>query len=156
MIEQEQPDVFGYTVFCDDIRQETTGKLIYIGVYHERTMVVHGTFPLTLPRLSFAISTLQKIGSVSPTIKIRVFAPGDPDDAPSIEAEAPVAQDEADLKANLIDVPEAQRKFVTMTTVMQFDNFQLKEPGLIRVKADIGDKRYSIGSLRITAAPKSP
>lgn len=159
MIEQELPDVSGHTVFCDDVRQEASGKLIYIGVYPQQVMLVHGTFPITLPRFCFVISVIQKVEILSPTVGIRIFVPGDSDDAPSIEAEVGERVDggmqkQADIHAQSLGVPESDRKYVQMFANMQFDNFQLKEEGLIKVRADIGGKRYKIGSLRIVAPPK--
>jgi hypothetical protein len=153
MIEQDPPDVFGHTLFCDDIRQEISGKLIFIGVYHG-VMVVHGTFPIALSRLCFSISITQKADLFSPTVGIRIFVPGDSDDAPSIEAEAGESIEGAALKqAEINSVPESERKFVQIFASMQFENFQIKEAGLIRVRADVRGKRYKIGSLRVITTP---
>ena len=40
-----------YTLMCDDIRQETTGKFIVIGIYMGNLAVPH--VPFTLPSLAF-------------------------------------------------------------------------------------------------------
>lgn len=42
------PDIYGYTIFCDDIRVEAAGKLIYIGAYGGE-MILNGTLPFVLP-----------------------------------------------------------------------------------------------------------
>ena len=159
MIEQDSPDVFGHTVFCDDIRQETSGKLIFIGVYPQGIMVVHGTFPVTLPRLCFSTVVVQRKEMFSPTVGIRIFVPGDSDDVPSIEAEAGesidgAVQKQVDINAKLLGVPESDQKFVKIFATMQIENFQLKQEGLIKVRADVGGKRYKVGSLRVSAPPK--
>ena len=158
MIEQDLPDVFGYTVFCDDIRQEANGKLIFIGVYPHEAMLVQGKFPLTLPRICFSILVAQKISSFLPTVGIQIFVPGDSSDAPSIVAEAGetvdgVVQDMADMNSNSFGIPESERTYIKIFANMQFENFLLKEEGLIKVRADVGGKRYKIGSLRVTKSP---
>lgn len=157
MIEQDTPDTFGHTVFCDDIRQEVTGKLILIGVY-QAVMVVNSAFPVTLPRLCFSISIIQKAESFSPSVGIRIFVPGDSDDTPSIEAEIGetsegAAQTRAAANAKLLGVPKSDQKHLQIHAGLQFDNFQLKEEGVIKVRADIGGKRYKIGSLRVAKPP---
>lgn len=159
MIEQERPDVSGHTLFCDDIRQEVSGKLFFIGVY-QAGMFVNGTFPVTLPRLCFSITLSQKVGSFSPNVAIRIFVPGDLDDAPSIEAQIGEnieggLEQQADGNAQLLGVPESERKFLEMSSNMQFENFLIREPGLIKVRADIGQKRYHLGSLRVLQAPQA-
>lgn len=37
------------TLFCDDVRQETSGKFIFVGVYSDDMVV--SKFPATLPKL---------------------------------------------------------------------------------------------------------
>jgi len=150
MIDEAQPDVFGYTIFCDDIRQEVTGKLILIGVY-QGLMTVHGTFPVTLPRLSFSFSLSQKKELFSPNIALRIFVPGDSDDAPSIEARM-VEDTEGAVKKSvlsMIDSPESGSNYLTVRSNLAFENFVLTGEGLIVVRIDVNSKRYLLGSLRI-------
>ncbi len=154
------PDVFGSTVFCDDIRQEVTGKLFYIGVYHG-AMLVNAKFPLTLPRFCFSISLSQKATIATPLIAIKIFVPGDADDSPSIEGQMDentegAFQKGADMNAELFGVPKSERLITTTFSNMVFDNFVLKEAGSIRVRADIDGKRYRLGSLRVSQAPQTP
>lgn len=160
MIEQQPPDVFGHTIFCDDIRQEVSGKLILIGVY-QGIMLIHGAFPITLPRLCFSITLAQKVELFSPNVVLRIFVPGDPEDASSIEAQLGEnveggLEKEADKNSHVLGVPESERKYLHFFSNMQFENFLIKEPGLIKVRADIDGKRHQLGSLRIVQAPQPP
>ncbi|WP_439399190.1 DUF6941 family protein [Bradyrhizobium sp. PMVTL-01] len=156
MKEEQRPDIYGQVVFCDDVRQESTGKCIYIGVYNSNLMIVNGGFPATLSRLSFAISVFQKREIFKPQFKIRIFVPGDPDDVPSIEAEvgegvADSMAGEIDKTADALGLPKGEglRNYVHVFTVMQFDNFQIKSTGFIKVQAEIGGKRYRLGALAV-------
>jgi hypothetical protein len=157
----ERPDVFGSTVFCDDTRIELSGKLIHIGVY-QGVMVIQVPFPATLPTFSFAISIAQRVNIFNPKITYRIFLPGDPDDASSDEASIVVETNEtapgqmnkhADTVADAFGVPEEERKFVLSSSNMGFTTLQIKQPGQIKVRADIGDKRYQLGSLLVVPAP---
>jgi hypothetical protein len=158
MIEQERPEVFGHTLVCDDVRQETTGKLIYIGVYHG-IMYVQGSFPITLPRLCFSIDLAQKLEAFSPKIKLQIFVPGDSADNASIQAEMgekPGAegafQRAADVEA--AGIPDADKKYLTIFSTLMFENFLLQGEGIIKVRADINGKRYDLGGLRVSKAPQ--
>ena len=51
---------YGTTVFCDDIRDEVSGKRTYIGVYPNE-MLVNGDFPLLLPTFGFALTYLEPL-----------------------------------------------------------------------------------------------
>ena len=43
-------DQYGYSIFCDDIRNEPGGKLSFIGCYNG-VILISGQFPLVLPKL---------------------------------------------------------------------------------------------------------
>jgi hypothetical protein len=155
------PDVFGSTVFCDDTRIEATGKLIHIGVYHG-VMSIHVPFPVILPSFSFAISFSQRISIFNPKITYRIFLPGDPDDASSDEASIVAETNEAnpgdtkkqaDSVANIMGIPDESRKFFRSFANMAFQTLEIKQPGTIKVRADVGDNRYRLGSLIVASAP---
>jgi hypothetical protein len=151
------PDVYGHTVFCDDIRQEITGKFLFVGVYNT-LMVIGAPFPVQLPRLCFSISITQRRELFVPKIGFRIFVPGDADDAPSIEGDMGEVSDGAVLNgasaaSDAIGIPKSERLFTGVFSNLMFDNFVVNEPGLIKVRADIKGKRYKLGSLRVAQAP---
>lgn len=157
----ESPDVFGDTVFCDETRMEATGKLIHIGVY-QGVISVHVPFPIRLPTFCFSISLSQKTAVFNPKVIYRIFLPGDPDDALSDEASIVAEMGEvapgamiksADANADAAGVPESHREYVRSFANMGFQTLEIKEPGVIKVRADIGDNRYKIGSIAVLPAP---
>jgi hypothetical protein len=157
----ESPDVFGSTVFCDETRIEITGKLFHIGVY-QGVISINVPFPAKLPMFCFAISLAQRVNIFNPKITYRIFLPGDPDDASSDEASIVAEMDEtnpgamiaqADAAADAVGVPGAQREFVRSFANMGFQTLEIKQPGVIRVRADIAGKRYRLGSISVVAGP---
>src|SRR2546429_6753736 len=84
---RDQPDVYGFTIFCDDIRYEFYGKINLIGCY-TGDILIPGEFPFTLLKLGLSITLLQRREIFDPNISIRVYLPGDPDDTPSFLASA--------------------------------------------------------------------
>jgi hypothetical protein len=91
------PEIYGYTIFCDDIRQEVGGKISFVGVY-SGTMFVHGEFPVTLPKFAFGISLMQRREILEPNIQVQIFLPGDPEDSPSIGGHPSLSREPWQLK----------------------------------------------------------
>lgn len=157
----ESPDVFGSTVFCDETRVENTGKLFHIGVY-QGVISVNVPLPVKLPMFCFAISLSQRVSIFNPKITYRIFLPGDPDDASSDEASIVAEVDEtnpgamiaqAGAVADAVGVPGDERPFFRSFANMAFQTLEIKQPGMIKVRADIAGKRYKLGSLRVVAGP---
>jgi hypothetical protein len=160
----DSPDVFGSTVFCDETRIENTGKLIHIGVY-QGVISVNVPFPAKLPMFCFAVSLAQKVDIFNPKITYRIFLPGDPDDASSDEASIIAEMSEtnpgdmikqADAAADAMRVPGEQREYVRSFANMGFQTLELKQSGVIKVRADIAGKRYRLGSISVVAGPALP
>ena len=62
-------------IYCDEIRHESNGKLLYIGVYSE--VLVVKTFPITLPRLCLSIKAVTPVSEPFLTLTLRVFRDDD-------------------------------------------------------------------------------
>jgi hypothetical protein len=152
----DPPQVYGYTVFCDDIRQEIGGKFSYIGVY-SGFMFVNGSFPITLPKLCLAITFLQRREILDANIGLRIYLPGETDDdAPSIQAdlqeqkEGIVAEQTA---AEVAGLPKPDISFVAMHAKMLFSPVVITQAGDIRVRAVRKGELIRLGGLRVAMAP---
>src|SRR5215469_71646 len=81
----------GHTVFCDDIRYEVSGKITLVGVYAGEMGFV-GEFPVTLPKLCLRIIYTEKPNESDEPVEVRVYLPGDPNEAPTYKLELPRQQ----------------------------------------------------------------
>jgi hypothetical protein len=155
-----RPDIYGYTVFCDDIRQDTDGKFFYIGVYGSDTMFVHVDFPVMLPTFAFAISLSQRKGIFVPRVGLHIFLPGDLN-SPSIQAEigetsggVVAAQLLAEAASFHPDArPSEEDPFLRILGTLKTGPLELKQPGRIRVKGIVGDNVIRLGSLAVSPPP---
>ncbi len=154
------PDVYGYTIFCDDIRQEVGGKIFFIGAY-TGTMIVHVPFPASLSIFAMGIVLLQRKSVFVPKIGLRIFLPGDPDDAPSIQAEANETAEGAIAAATAAEAEtlhpdthelEADR-YVISHSYLKFAQLVIKQPGVVKVRGLIGDDMIRLGALRVSPPP---
>jgi hypothetical protein len=157
------PEVFGATVFCDDTRVEASGKLIHIGVY-QGIMAIHAPFPVRLPTFSFAITLWQRAEVFAPKLIYRIFLPGDPDDATSDEASIVAERDEtnpgdaikqANSRADAMGIASESGKYLHTFANMAFQTLEIKQPGEIKVRVDIGGNRYRLGLLTVVSAPSA-
>jgi len=61
----------------------------------------------------------------------------------------------ADMTADAVGIPLTQRKFVRNYTNVGFHMLEIKQAGAIKVRADVCDNRYQIGSLSVVSAPSA-
>src|SRR5689334_2514785 len=95
----------GFTIFCDDIRQEIGNKESYIGVY-AGAMLIHVAFPVTLQKFGFHVFIFEPVDTAIRRdfpIKISIYLPGDAEDQPSLSAEIPADPEAA--RAGLDNLP---------------------------------------------------
>jgi hypothetical protein len=156
-----RPDVYGYTIFCDDIRREIDGKVSFIGVYN-RTMIVHVPFPIILPIFGMGVTIFQKKTVFVPKVGLRIFLPGDPDDAPSIQGEAGESKEGVIAAAAAAETdalhPDArgleEDRYLIMTNELRFTQFPIRQPGVVKVWVAIGNDMMQIGGLRVSPLPQ--
>ena len=155
MILEDSPDVWGYTIFCDDIRAEVGGKLTYVGTYAGR-LFVHADFPVILPKLALGIVYAQRIGAVVLPVQFQIYIPGDADDKPALVIEVPNEISEAAIRdaAAFSETVGAERGFSTVIAPVTLAPFQLTQPGLFRVRAVRGDRLIRLGSMEVLRAPQ--
>lgn len=146
-ITQKTP--LGHVVFCDDIRQEASGKATYVGVYGQ-TMLLHRRPPFVLPSFAFAATYMERPGESADPVYLRVYFPGESDDEPSYEMKLPMEEARASKPPEGSDDPVlvVSVKAVRPTPI-------INQTGLIRVRAVRGDEYLSLGHLRVELSAKA-
>src|SRR5262249_52874503 len=128
------PDIFGYTVFCDDIRLEVGGKVSLIGVYHA-VMLIQDEFPFTVPKFTMAVRYLERIGACSDEVTLRVFMPGDAEDRPTVEGKIEV-EEQRELAIRAMRENSSENNvpdYIHIGSHIVLAPLVLQKPGLIRV-----------------------
>ena len=145
---------FGYTVFCDNIREEVGGKHSFMGVYIN-SLLVHGEFPAALQTFGMAVYYYEAPGESEEPVVLRVFMPGTEGDAAAIETELPVdVTRKAGLPPDYVAKP-GENPLVLTQVMIQMAPLVFKEPGLIKVRAYRGKLEVRLGTLSIRAAVPS-
>jgi hypothetical protein len=156
------PDIYGYTIFCDDIRQEFDGKFFLIGVY-SGVMIVHIPFPAKLPTFAMRATVFQRKKIFIPKVTLRVLLPGENEDTASIQIEAGETMEGAIVAATSAEVdslyPDTQipneDRYVSLHANMKFVQFEIKQPGVMKVRAVVGDNIVRLGGIRISPPPQA-
>lgn len=138
------PHAFGTTLFCDDIRFEMDGKISLIGSYGG-DMVVRDPLPVVLPKFAACVVFVQRQEAFSKALAVKIFLPGDAEDAPSIVS-------------NIADVdmptptPDGDDDFITVRTNLIISPLAINQPGHIRVRVTRDGSDHTVGCLKVVSA----
>ena len=138
------PEVFGYTLFCDDIRVEADGKINYIGTYLA-DLNVNAALPILVPKFAFGITLFQKEELFQPNVKLLIFMPGDTEDVASIQADITEATPGETAKSR----SRSKEPYIAARAHLILAPFTINQTGTIRVRAIHRDKMIRLGALGV-------
>lgn len=136
------PGRFANTLFCDDIRQETTGKLIFVGVYGNELFV--SEVPQLIPSLHCVISCMTPASDPFKRIKVKVYLDDEQlTDREFMGDDSPIA--EADLGEDVGQVFKP-------TFFLSLPPFVISKPGTLRVRVESEREILRAGTLSLLAS----
>lgn len=138
---------YGTTVFCDDIRDETSGKKTLVGVYTGE-MIIAGDLPSTVPQFSFLVTYFEPPEMEDSPVQIRIYLPGSKDDEPLLDVEVPVERAKQASRA----AAEASKDFVGVGMFFKVHPLLIENEGHLRVRAFRDGETYKIGSMAVRKA----
>jgi hypothetical protein len=148
---------FGYSVFCDDLRQEVTGKLIYIGVYVSDMVIGHVAnagqagvppFPFVLPSLVIVVKYSERRNESTEPVVLKIFLPTRDD--PFVTASIDV--DGMRSVPTRVDSGPAEDQLVSSTIPFRLVGVPIEGEGLTRVRAYRGEDEIRLGTLPVKIA----
>ena len=136
------------TIFCDDIRHETSGKLTLVGMYSDSLFVPQ--LPVTLPRVCLVARLISSLKQPARSAKLRVYM--------GTELIQEIVAREADLADMLRNVPTyeaagSSERVQVIQFLVEFAPFQIKGPCFLRVHAETEDGLCEGASLNISQTP---
>lgn len=139
---------YGTTVFCDDIRDEVSGKKTYVGVYFNE-MVLPGPCPYLIPQFALAITYLEPLSDPVEPVTLRVFVPGENNDS-EVAADIVLPVDRVDtLDEGNKDPLNEYRAHIFH---FKISPFLIAREGHVKVRAYIGEREIRLGSLKLRVA----
>ncbi|MFN0045598.1 MAG: hypothetical protein ACKVOS_03945 [Sphingorhabdus sp.] len=145
IIKPSSPD--GYTLFCDDIRHEVTGKTTLVGIYNSQ-LIITGNLPVILPKLcaSITLRLNPPLHPLKPVIK--VFRTDQDEPIFVCEVDIPAVDPEKIPQVNQHLEPDAVT-FIQFSVNAQFESFQIEKPCALKVRVFIGNDELRLGALQI-------
>ena len=145
---------YGYSIFCDDIRNEPGGKLSFIGCYNA-VMFTSPAFPLILPKFCIHFHVFSPATQPYESVLSRCYVPGRTDPVAEEAVEVPRLQDQMSLLANLPKNGGAP-PYIVVAASLVFEPFEIPEPGMIHIRTLIngGPGELHVGSLTVTPAER--
>jgi hypothetical protein len=137
-----KPD--GYTIFCDDIRQEVGNKCSLMGVYGPE-MYLSQPFPSGLPRMGFHVVFKEDLAAPLKDMTLCIFLPGDPDSTPTYRADI----ERSSMKIEPSDLTPGPSTWRLMSLNVILTPVALKQEGRIKVRMLIGDDVVKLGALGV-------
>jgi hypothetical protein len=139
---------YGYTIFCDDIRNEPGGKLSFVGCYNA-VMFISRRFPLSLPKFCMHFHIFSPATQPYRSVVARCYLPGEDDPIAEEKIDVPPLRDQEDLLKGL--PKESLIPFIVVASSLIFTPLEISQPGLIHVRAVIngGPGELHIGTLKI-------
>jgi hypothetical protein len=142
----EPRNAWGFTLFADDLRQEVGGKTSLMGIY-QLDMIYPLDFPITLPKFVMLIRYYEVKGAFKDDLVVRVFFPGDLDDAPTVHMTVPGSlRESADAPYKQDDDSE---RILNLSIPIVIAPLTIKEEGYIKVRVQCGDTITRLGRLMI-------
>ncbi len=140
---------YGYTIFCDDVRQETGGKTSHIGIYRDK-LIVNKPLPASLPKFCLVIHYFERPGESTEPVNLHVYLPGDAESEPTYNRKMPID----DVRSQTLE-PERPGfdPLVSLIAHLMITPFILKSEGRIRVRAYRGDLEVRLGTLTVVSGP---
>lgn len=126
------------TIFCDDVRQETGGKMSYMGIYRGGMSVKD--LPTTLPKLCMAVRVSVSSEEPQDEVTGRILYQDD------VLFEWVLPRLEPDLS------PDINSSYRATIYHLQLAPFVIDKEGYLRVRLYAGDTEYKAGALRIELA----
>lgn len=138
---------YGYTIFCDDARQEIGGKVSLIGIYAS-TIDIPKAPPFTLPKFCFSIHYMERPDESTEPVELRIYLPGEEEDAPSFKVSLPIEQMRAIRPPGETSYPD---QLMHMGINWIVAPLEIKDTGRIRVRAYRGDLEIKLGTIPVNA-----
>lgn len=136
---------YAHAIFCDDARQEISGKTTLVGIYQGQCLVPQ--FPCTLPKLCINLSISAPRSEMPKSVSVKGTFAGEEVMSMSLDN----AQIDSIINANPSPRPERKRMMLGLMAIMS--PFNLKEPGRLALHVMVDGEDLPCDSLDIDVAP---
>lgn len=140
-------EAHGYTIFCDDIREEVGGKSTLVGCYTGE-LLHQGAYPITLPKLGLVVHLLVPPDKMPRTFELNV------EFMPTGQMLFNVSNDLTGLDVNSLMPPkdpnvDDEERYIRLASNIILSPFVASQDGKLHVRAMLDGHLVRLGSLKI-------
>ncbi|MES3108572.1 hypothetical protein [Sphingomonas aurantiaca] len=128
-----------------------------MGIY-TNGLLTSDPFPIVLPKLCMFVTYLEVKGTETEPPIFSVYMPGDDDENPTFThamehiVDVRVSAPHEPIPDGVI-LPSHAQSVLPIRFPVMLSSIEIREPGFVRVRVQLGDRIYKLGSLLIASAP---
>lgn len=138
---------WGFSFFCDDLREEVGGKISLMGMY-DRDLFFQAQTPVVFPKFVILVRYFEIVGAFSDDLVLSVFLPGDEPDRPSISLTLN-RPDAGALEPAMVFSDDAE-PVLSISVPVLLSPWEVKCEGAVRVRMRCGEVVTRLGELQVS------
>jgi hypothetical protein len=147
----ENGELWGYTIFSDDLRLEHDGRRSLMGVFIGN-MSIAGDFPMIIPKFAASIVVYEPLDAANSRvdeIKLAISFPGETFETASIQGQISPAPKEAIENIRNAPTYSSDEPLYVRIDMFFVAAVNIQEAGWIRVRGRQNGQILKLGSLRV-------
>jgi len=138
---------WGFSIFCDDLRQEIAGKFSLMGIY-SIDMIFQNDFPVTLPKFAILVKYFEIFGTFEDDLSVNIFLPGDQSEKPFLVV--PIKRSDIAASTNPYPVEEEGIERLNIISIpVILSPLSIVHEGFIKVRVKCGEIDTKLGRLML-------
>ena len=151
---------WGFSIFCDDLRQEVDGKRTLVGTYMGE-MNIYGTLPALLPKLVIATTFYEPHATAATRdweVPLHMMLPGETFDSASFKVALPAPPQTVVNGIRNFNEPNPDNEplFTRLDFQIMLVPFIINAEGRIKIRAMYQDEIIRLGSINMVVTLPPP
>ena len=141
------PTRWGFSIFCEDIREEVDNKNSWMGVF-KGGIYTDDLYPLVIPKLAIIIKYYEVVDVHRENLEFRVYSTDG-----AMVAEARIERVSLDTHFALSSISENDEALISVQVPFVFVPMVFPKPGVLKVRMFDGSQEMKLGSLPVRSGP---
>ena len=139
-------NAWGFSFFCDDLREEIGGKISLMGIY-DRDLFFRADTPFAIPKFVIFVRYFEIIGAFSDDLVLNVFLPGDEADRPAMSL--PISRPNISSPEASLALPVDSEPVLSLSVPVFLSPWEIKCEGAVKVRMQCGGVVTRLGELQV-------
>ena len=141
------PSRWGFSIFCEDIRDEIGGTSSWMGVL-KGSLDVISEFPVMIAKLSVVIKYYEVPGIHNEDLEFRIYSTDD-----VVIAGVKFEKNFREAFSKLEDEFSGEGQLISLEIPFEFSPMNFPKPGVLKVRMFDGSQEMKLGSLVVRSSP---